>query len=689
VEPRLLSIFLIFGLAGCASVPQGRSAVSDVDVVGNENVDTKEITEAIVTRKSPRFLGLVRGLVYDFEIFNRFVLERDMARIERLYRARGYYDARVRASRVIRESDDSVRIEIVVEEGPVVVTRQAHIEGTSGLDEGLRTRIEEVVGTEMPLEQPFDEDRFERSEHAIKRTLTDAGYAFAEVEREAEVDVVHDEARCRYVVKPGALATFGEVAITGLGDLSEDAVRRTLDIDPGDDYSTAKLEDAQKAVLALGAFSSVVVTPDVEAARAKGTTVVPVRVSVEPAELHKVVLGGGVAIDALKSEVHLLGGWSSQNFLGGLRDFSIEARPGLVLHPLRINNWTAPSRPLPMGRVDARLEQPGLFEARTDGFFAPSFRVYPVLMRSDIAEDDAVMGYMEAIGTVGAERSLWRVYLSVRQHVQYAVPFAYLGELSPFVGPVLFTYPELVLALDLTDDRGNPHQGLWLGTEWQSAILGDAQDIKVVPEARGYVPMGPLTLVLRTSAGLMWPFNYGSTLEQQSRSPVGPQSEVEGRDLQLVFFRGFFAGGNKSNRGYPPRTIAPHAVVPLIAPSTAIASASCDEADMDRCAVPVGGLTLWEASVEVRYPITGPLSGGVFCDTADVAPAQMQFRLDHPHLSCGTGVRFVTPAGPIRLDLAYRIPGMQVLHEGRENQGDPGTIFGAPINISAGIGESF
>ena len=40
----------------------------------------KEIEAHIATHDSPRFLGLFRGVVYDYEVFDRYVLERDLQR---------------------------------------------------------------------------------------------------------------------------------------------------------------------------------------------------------------------------------------------------------------------------------------------------------------------------------------------------------------------------------------------------------------------------------------------------------------------------------------------------------------------------------------------------------------------------------------------------------------------------------
>ena len=119
-----------------------------------------------------------------------------------------------------------------------------------------------------------------------------------------------------------------------------------------------------------------------------------------------------------------------------------------------------------------------------------------------------------------------------------------------------------------------------------------------------------------------------------------------------------------------------------------------------QCLIPIGGFTLWEASAEVRFDISGPLGVATFCDAGDVAAGQAQIRLTHLHLSCGAGGRYDTPVGAIRLDIAYRIQPLQVLGYPSEQaaaNADPTngvqqTLFGwkdAFLALSFGIGESF
>src|SRR5690606_8343393 len=120
---------LMLVLSACTTIPDRRYAIRSIDIDGNRTISDSDLEEQLASRESPRFLGLLTGIVYDYQIFNRYVLEADLQRIERYYRARGYYQARVRSGRVEFVGDRQVKVEVLVEEGPAVLVQRLDVHG--------------------------------------------------------------------------------------------------------------------------------------------------------------------------------------------------------------------------------------------------------------------------------------------------------------------------------------------------------------------------------------------------------------------------------------------------------------------------------------------------------------------------------------------------------------------------------
>lgn len=655
-----------------------------VNIRNARALDPSDIEEKIATTATPRFLGLFRGVIYDYSLFDRFVLQRDLARVEAYYRSKGYYDAHARAGRVHQIDDSHVEVEILVEEGEPITVRSMRVDGLDDMPANESGPVLRAADAALPMNARFEEERFERAKNDVLRALTDRGYARAKVSSEARVDLVAHAADIVLEVEPGPLCVFGPMTIDGLGDLPAGPVRRAIGIEPGEPYSQRTLDSAQQAVLDLGVFATVEIKPDLE-----GTDLaIPVTVKVEPSRLRAIRLGGGVEFDALQTDVHGIVGWEDRNFLGGMRSFSVQLRPGVVLYPLRINNLVGPERLMPTERVRIDFRQPGLFEGRTSGLIRADVDTYPVLLNPNPPPDERVLGYLESKTSAGADRPFGRLYASLSHNVQIAYPFSYRGDRDPFLTTIVVSYPELLLALDLRDDKVKPRRGVFVGNAFQVAgglFGGDARDVKVQPDARFYIPLARrFVLATRASVGFLLPQNYGSAVS--TTSGTGTPDRAATRDYQLTFFRGFFSGGPSSNRGYPLRGVGPYALVPFLAPAVEAQRLACGT----ECRVPTGGFTLWEASAEIRWDVAGPLEFAAFCDASDVSPQRANIRLSHPHLSCGLGGRYDTPVGPVRVDVGYRIPGMQVLGGQTSDEQEPETFpLGIPIAISIGIGEAY
>ncbi len=720
--PRSLTgalIATLIGTSACASIPKGRASIDSVKVRGASEVDPDEITDRLATTASPKFLGFFRGVVYDYSIYDASVLQRDLARVERYYRGRGFLDARARAARVRHDGPDHVHVMIVVDEGPPTLDREIRIQGLEGLPVADAEAVRAAATKALPRGTRFDEDAYKQAQADVLSALTDRGYAYATVKAAAQADLGAHAIDYEFTATPGIPAVFGKITFAGLGTdpgagrpkpVDEKPLRRAIDIREGDKYSSAEVQAATQALLDLEIFSAVTIEPTLSDPTAP---VVPLVVKVEPGKLRLFRLGFGAEFDSLKTDVHGLVGWEDHDFLGGLRDFSVELKPGLVFYPTRLSNLQRPDSYLPEERLRLQLRQPGFLEARTVGFVRPEFNVYPLLVESNPNPDQPVIGYIEPKASVGLDRRFGKhLNATLAYNVQGEVPFAYPPQtLDPAFQGVVLLFPQLITTLDFRDNPTHPHAGFYLANDFQVAGFPGSSlpsDLRIEPEARGYIPLARgVTFALRGMLGFLFDANFGTAFRQDlsdvshtPQIPVTNNAELN-RDIQTVYFRGFSAGGPSSNRGYPIRGIAPHGIVPFLNPAGVSAQVlNCTvqgQVNTESCLVPIAGFSLWQASAEVRFDVSGALGAAVFCDAGDVSADSWNIRLNHLHMSCGAGARYDTPVGPIRLDVGYRIPPLQVLGFANETevfQADPTEgvqprIFGLPMALALGLGEAF
>jgi outer membrane protein insertion porin family/translocation and assembly module TamA len=316
-------------------------------------------------------------------------------------------------------------------------------------------------------------------------------------------------------------------------------------------------------------------------------------------------------------------------------------------------------------------------------------------------------------------------------------------------------YGQASFALDLRRgpdgkrDPINPHSGFYFSNDLQFAY-GPAdwssQDVRFRVEGRGYIPIGKkVTLALRLGGGILHAFGGGladtptapevaqqtSTRDPtkykndyQNMCPPQKSTGTRSRWIQLMQLRGFNSGGTNSNRGYAYSAVGPQEIVPGISPLTSDV-VSLPNGLLQRFCTPLptatGGMAMWEASIELRFPVYEKLGLTLFLDGSDVRQAAADFGAPFaPHLTVGIGVHYATPVGPLRADFGVRIPGAQVIGSAcpmydagkapavtGSNTCDPaahrdvaggyldpkygqaGSVLGIPLALSLAIGEAF
>ena len=92
----------------------------------------------------------------------------------------------------------------------------------------------------------------------------------------------------------------------------------------------------------------------------------------------------------------------------------------------------------------------------------------------------------------------------------------------------------------------------------------------------------------------------------------------------------FYAGGANSVRGWARHELGPE----------------------DENGKPLGGNYLTEGSLEFRIPVVGSFNGAIFWDFGNVWEGEFSGLLDKQRHALGAGIRFHTPIGPVRFDIA-------------------------------------
>jgi translocation and assembly module TamA len=670
---RLCAPLLLVALAcACATTkphPDSRE-VDDLKIQGTDQIDDGDIKAKILTTETPWWEPLWpfdKGPSY----FDPNAWQADLRRITRYYQAQGYYQAQITDSKVLPEGEEEVKLEVTVKEGQP--TRIGSIEYT-WVGDAIPEDHKRKAVAELPLAvgSVFREEDWAGVKTLIQGRLRELGYAQAEVGGEVEVDVDTQKAAVKLQPQPRQRYKFGSIFVATDPDPQVN-FKRIIDQASGavrkdEWYSESALAEAQARVFAMGVFGAVKVNrgePDQE----RGT--VPVVVDVREAPLRSIRLGAGFGVDVTRQEGRVLAEWTNRNIFGGLRRLTVKGRVGYAFLPSLYASVSG----------DEDAQSGVVFDATTE-FEQPRFLFRDLRLQASLTAEKGLEQAYSFIGGRLRSGVIWQPHPDLSVFPSYnlevyqlagtvggteRVPPITLGCREQSGGDskcrIELSFLDTTLEWDRRDDKTEPRNGYYASLSVQGGggpLFGDFTYIRVLPDVRYYRSFG-----LEQRLTVAGKLRLGTLIPYKNKETERAQSSIVTR---------FFSGGGSSMRGFNSRRLSPQiAVTP---------EPSADNPNPTPVTVPVGGNSLFETSLEVRYRLTESLVVASFWDTGYVGRDPLSLggeafrqRLYH---AVGVGLRYLTVVGPIRLDIARRLNVGSPLFVGGTGYTypDAGTCFG-------------
>ncbi len=661
--------------------------------------DPDQLKAQIVTR-APGFWDKLRRalplLSYDRDKYrlDPVELQKDVVRLRLFYRRNGFLNPFIDyPASQLDTTRNTIHVIFNVKEGPPLVIEDVLYTGPDGrfaiyqFPEDLKPRWRKLRDqTRRRIGQRFTEAQLVILRSEVLKWLQDRGYAFARVDAEAQTDSAAHKVDLHFTVDAGPMAYFDEVIVEGNRSVSAQVVRRELPFRKGMRFSNSRLVRGQRELFGLNLFRvALVEVPPAPEAQPRDSTVT-VRVRVREARPRYVTAETGWARE---DGLLLQTDGQHRNFLGSARQFTLSAR------------WRTGWLSLPQTdrqavrsfNVSASLRQPYLFTTRLSAFFAPFLSWY---------DDQNQLGarfYEFGVNTTFVYELLSFRTLTLQHTFARAVP---LGG-SP-LADTLNVYNRNVLFAGATMGRvnnfQNPRRGFLIRPSVEGAGLlnSGVAYFKAALEAVGYLPLTDrVSMSARVSVGRLRPF--GSSRAQNDQ-------QVEFRFDPVRFY----AGGSGDVRGWALQLLGEKYARPVGRDSTRFIYEA------------VGGEGRMVGSVEVRWPFPGLGSRwglATFLDAGQVSGTLLRdeqgrvlrdangnpilgkedlFDFRKIKYGVGAGVRYRTPVGPVRFDVAFKLnpsdedlqrPEERFLYDIGARADPPPKRFLNRFNLHLSIGRTF
>lgn len=592
--------------ARLSAEPGERFTLRDVTIETQGAVDPERLASLIETSERRR-LAPSTGALVDSR------LSSDLSNLRSYLTRQGFLEAEV-TSRVDRLDGRGLALLIEVAEGPRSTVERLEFDGGGVVEAtALDPRDGEVLGG--PYHPAL---RAEITGRLLERYEA-LGYRRPRI----EVTVAEDEER-RWAldvrVDPGPRTVVDRIVIRGAGRTERGVVLKAIAFAPDEPVSRADLLEAQRRLYRLGIFSSVEIRLG---SRSVATSVGRDDrrdVLVELEESRRWRLGYGL-------------GYDSDNGVRGLFSLTrtnLLQRGSTLRLDLNVSEREERARLIFSDRPTKALELPVRYALYR---LEESFSSFDSERFGAQIESTLPLSRRLSLGLFFDYRivELENVDLEDLDLGGGLLPEAELGglldrelvdtEVSSLTATLLY---------DRRDDPLDPSRG-WSGAvqlEGAFPLLeADERFVKAFGQLTGYLPLGRLGVL----AGSL---RVGS-IEPLDDSPDDSPAGTLLRQTVPISER-FFAGGRTTHRAYRRDRLG-------IAGETVIEG------------IELGGEGLVLVNLDYRFPLAGPLGGTVFVDSGNVWARRDDVRAEDFRTGAGVGVRYRSPVGPLRLEVAWKL----------------------------------
>jgi outer membrane protein assembly factor BamA len=660
------------------AIQQDSPRIDQIEFRGVENASRSDLRAVIVNEETRCRALLLQPFCWVMDsplwvrrsYLDRPEVVRDVIRLRVHYFRKGYRHAQI-ASRV-EEDDKGVRVIFTIEEGEPTLLESVDIDQ---FGEGLTDR--QIARARLPREdRPFDLDNLEVGIEQLVELLGDAGYLDARVRDTIDVDREQRIARLAVTIEPGPRSYVRDVEISGNDDVDDSTIRDALRLRPNRVLRTRNIAAAQQGLYESNLFheARVVVPPQPDSMK-----LVEVEVREAPPQFVRVGTGFNT-VDFLQVE----GRYTHYNFMGGGRRLDLRGTVGNLLAP-QLNDWFVFGDVLPPDDVGIGIDETQPFTRPTYSVTA-EFRQPAFRSAENVVGVGAFMNRRIVPGVVVDEGFGGDVTATRRVAFRTPLSFSYTYEVtSVYAGDLYFCVnygvcdletisavrgrhslspASFTLISDRADDPLGPRTGYRLRASAEHAsqwTMSDYRYHRLAADGAYYYPFD----LYRNRVG-------AARLRVGWVRPLESTGGAVGIDLSeeqalLHPRKRFYAGGSRSVRGYGENQLGPRILtvdpedllnVEGGCSSAEISAGTCDPgvAPMDAFLPrPLGGTAVIEGSVEYRVGLFGSFVGAAFIDAAVVGEGVGGlFSQGSFAVTPGFGMRFVTPVGPIRLDLGIR-----------------------------------